>query len=772
MFGRLAALLLDNRLASLVILASVVLSISAGVAFLRAEFSASAFFASGDPESAFLAEYIEQWGDDDLLVLIIDAGGESLLTKPHLQAVDHLVATLRENPDITGVRAATTVPRVGPALAGRWIPVPLISTVPSNPEALASWRSEILSDPKYVPAMFSENGQYTAIFVQLNTDTDDLAALRPVVRRISTDATDALAGTQLSAHAAGVPALRSEILESILGDQAIIIPVASLLILVLLAHMFRSIHGVLIPAIAAGVPATMLIGTMGWLGEPIGLFNQSFFVLIPVIAVADGIHLLNRYHEETWKGDQPLNRTGRRAAIVRALAFMGMACFLTSFTTAVGFLSHTATKMPVLKMFGIYAGIGIGLAYLTVLAIIPLALSTTRIAARRPRHTGDYTERTLRGFGRFAVRRPGTSLFITAVLVVLSLAAGWQVTIDMRLTGTFEPDHPISIGNTIVDEHLGGLLTVEFALDGAPGDFEQAEVIQSIHRLERSAAGRDAIRASWGLGTLLASASSMVGGPYAVPSSQGLTNRLYALNANTGELASLVDEDASRSRMILRTRDIGAVALISLGEELQEEFSRELAEHQIEAHLTGTSYVAYRGLSRVSTDLRDSLILAFGVIGLVIAVLFRSPVLGLISLIPNMVPLMIGYGLMGVTGWLLEPAAAIVFTVALGIAVDCTIHLLARFTEELGKGRSVARANYEAVVHSGRAIAVTTVILAVGFIANGFSSFPANAVFGILGAVMVCASLFCNLLVLPAILFAVYGRDTVSKPPTTSQAFQ
>lgn len=758
MFGRLASLLLEHRLVSLAVLASLVAAVTSGVVFLTAEFSASAFFAAGDPESEYLQEYIEQWGEDDFLVLIVDAGGQTLLTNDHLRQIQDVVDIIKENPDVTAVRAATTVPRVGPALAGMWIPVPLLATVPSKPASLERWQAQILADPKYVPAFFSENGEFTSLFIQLNIGTDDLAALRPVVRRISAEAANAVRDTDLRIHAGGVPALRSEILNSILGDQAIIIPVAGVLILLMLLFMFRSIHGILIPAVAAGIPAAMLVGTMGWVGEPVGLFNQSFFVLIPVIAVADGIHLLNRYHEETWKSPQPLDNDGRYSAIVRAMTFMGMACFLTSFTTAVGFLSLTATQMPVLQKFGLFAGIGISFAYLTVLAIIPLALSTTRIQARRPRHTGDFTEQMLRGFGRFAARRPGTSLSITAVIVALSIAAGWQVTVDMRLTGTFEADHPISHGNEIMDEHLGGMLTVEFDLAGEPGSFRTAEVLNAVHEVEQLARDHEAIRATWGLGTLMASTSSMVGGPFAVPAGQSLTNRLYRLNEDTGELTSLVNEDASRSRIILRSKDIGAAALISLGEELKVEITERLSAHGISAHLTGTAYVAYRGLSRVSTDLRDSLILAFGVIGLVIAVLFRSPVLGLISLIPNMIPLMIGYGLMGVTGWLLEPAAAIVFTVALGIAVDCTIHLLARFIEERGKGRTVARANYEAVVHSGRAIAVTTAILAVGFIANGFSSFPANALFGILGAVMVCASLFCNLLVLPAILFAVYGR--------------
>ena len=176
-------------------------------------------------------------------------------------------------------------------------------------------------------------------------------------------------------------------------------------------------------------------------------------------------------------------------------------------------------------------------------------------------------------------------------------------------------------------------------------------------------------------------------------------------------------------------------------------------------HLTGTAYVAYRGINRVTLDLRNSLTVAFVVIAIIIGLLFGDVRVALISLVPNALPLLAGYALLGAMGWLLDPTPAMVFTVALGIAVDDTIHLLVRAREELRRGRGLDQAIRLSVLHSGRAVVITTVILTLGFGMNALSSFPANRTLGALGAVIMFAALLCDLLVLPALL-AAFGRGS------------
>ena len=144
-----------------------------------------------------------------------------------------------------------------------------------------------------------------------------------------------------------------------------------------------------------------------------------------------------------------------------------------------------------------------------------------------------------------------------------------------------------------------------------------------------------------------------------------------------------------------------------------------------------------------------------------ILLLFRSPRIALLSFLPNAMPLLVGYGLLGVTGWELDPAPAVVFIIALGIAVDDTIHLIVRWREELDNGRTNEEAILESVVHTGRAVTVTTIVLALGFGVNVFSSFPMMTVLAALGATVVTTALFCDLFLLPALL-VLWGSPATS----------
>jgi predicted RND superfamily exporter protein len=210
---------------------------------------------------------------------------------------------------------------------------------------------------------------------------------------------------------------------------------------------------------------------------------------------------------------------------------------------------------------------------------------------------------------------------------------------------------------------------------------------------------------------------------------------------------------------MLRLKDRGGLNTEANCEAVKAKLAELFAELPVQASLTGTPYVAYRGINRVTSDLRSSLILAFFIIAATILVLFRSGRIAAICLLPNALPLVAGYGLMGAAGWLLDPSPAIVFIVGLGIAVDDTIHLVTRWREERRRGRDPVEAIRQAVLHTGRAVTVTSVVLASGFLVNVLSSFPNMRIMGMLGAFVILAALLSDLLVLPALLARYGGKD-------------
>jgi predicted RND superfamily exporter protein len=754
MFSRLALLLVRGRSRALFVAITAFLLVLAGGARLRADFSASGFFSSGDPESTYLASYSERWNAKDPLLLVLDGNGQSLLTKDRLASLQALVDTLDADPDVGAITSMLSMPRMQRGLGGAMIPIPLTATVPEAAEGLAEWQAQVLADPRMTPTFISADGRYASVLVDLEVDTDNLTTVRPVVKRIEADVA-AVEAAGITVRVAGIPAVRADILDSIVRDQIIQVPAAIVLMAAMLWVLFRSRHGVLVPGIAAGVPALMLLGLMGWFGEPINLLNQTYLVLIPVIAVADAIHVVARFHEESISraGEGALTTESKHDAIAAAMQNMGVACLLTSLTTVVGLWSLETTNMPVLRSFGWWAGIGVAIAWFTMLVIMPLGLSFTRDAApRRDPGEPDWMRSLLDGSTRVAVRRPWTVLAASALVLAASAYYGAKVKVESRVSETLAPNHAATIGNRLVDEHLGGVLTYEVELTAPAGTFSDPKVIRALRATELDLAAHDEVRTSYSVGAVVAATSRSLGGAFDVSEDDATVAQVLGMLKGQPSLGSLVNDDASAARLLVRARDVGATRFAALGEEIAGEVDGRLAPLGIQSHLTGVSNVAYRGLSRATSDLRSSVSSTFVIIATLIGLLFRSPFLGFLSIIPNILPLAFGYGVMGLLGWGLDPAPAVVFAVVLGLSVDSTIHIFARWREEGASGLAPRPAIEQAMLHSGRAILMTTMILGVGFGLNTASTFPGNQTFGALGFVLVVSGWLSNLFVLPALL--------------------
>ncbi len=716
-FGWLADIVLRRRALSALVLAVLVLAPASGLVHLQVDFSAEAFFGTGDPALDQLHDYRERWGrDDDTMLVIVDDDGASLLDREHLRAIERVVQALEAAPNVYEVLALTQLSR--PQRRG-----PMVVSVPiaQSPPPV----EELLADRTLVPSMLSADGTLAVVLARLSVDTDDIGEVRPAVLAIE----EALQAQDfgLNLRLAGIPPSRAGVMEALVTDQMVFVPLAGALVLGICLLLFRRVHGVLVPLAAAAVPPLMTFGLMGWTGEDISIINQTFLTLLPVIAVADAVHMVTRFHEELERGAE------RIEAIRRAMRKVGAACLLTSLTTAVGFLSLLLADMGVLKSFGLYAAAGIGFAWLSVVVLVPLLLSLTW--AHPAPTEGSRIDAVLGWAAGAAVRRPWTVLSGFAVLLVGCLISGSQVVVDNHLTGMLPPDHPTSQANHVIDSQLGGLLPLDIQLDGP---VRGRAALKAMLAAEASLEEIPEVRAARSPASMAAQVSAWMGGLYALPETDGALKGIL----EDERMSALLDERGAL--MVLRVQDVGANRFAVVAAEVDRRARSILEPAGLEVTLTGTPIVAYRGVNAVTTDLRNSLAGAFVVIALLMALLFKSPRIALLSLLPNAAPLLIGYGFFGLTGWPLDPAPAVVFTVALGIAVDDTIHLLMRWREEGDITRAVR--------HSGRAVFVTSLMLTAGFGMNVFSAFPSTRSFGALGAVILVGALVSDVLLLPALL--------------------
>ncbi|NCG18797.1 MAG: MMPL family transporter, partial [Rhodobacterales bacterium] len=641
---------------------------------------------------------------------------------------------------------------------------PLFDTMPDQlGDDWQRWRDHALSNRLLVPSLISLDGTTTAILVEAKYDTSDVSAIQPLVTAVE-EVMEAYEGTHgLHLGLAGIPPVRAAFFTSFQEDTKLFVPVGAVFITISLFLIFRSFHGVLVPGLAATLPVLMVFGIMGWTGEPIGLLSQTYITLLPVIAIADAIHLVTRFHEElravTPAGTQPTHEM-RWQAIEKSASKIGAACLITSVTTAVGFLSLSVAQMPILQHFGLYASLGIFLAYGGVLFLIPMLLMFTRggpMAA--PTEDGpSRTDRLLLACADFSLERPWIVLGATAIILVGSVWFGRNVVVDNNLSHTLAESHPVSQANYRADRELGGILGLEVDLQGQEDAFKQPEVLAALLMFESWALAQPEVRQATSPATWIAMLHQATTGQYTGVDSPEAAAQFYLLAEVDPAFTRMIDADYSRARMLLTLKDEGARAFDPTVQRIDAALQTHLADVPITGAVTGTPYVAYRGINGVTHDLRNSLILAFVIITIIIAVLFRDLRTGLLCLLPNAMPLVVGYGLMGVMGWLLDPTPAVIFTVALGIAVDDTLHLMIRTREEMERGIGLKPAVRNAVLHSGRAVLITSIILIGGFGVNALSSFSATRILGMLGGTVIVTALLCDLFLLPALL-SLWGRD-------------
>jgi len=702
-FGRLAAWALAHRTVCGLALVAFVAVSCVGALRLRFDFSSATFYGDDSARLATWKAFQTRFGPDDRSLAIVaqrDAQG-GVITREAFATLDRLADELAADPEVREVHTL-----------GRIRPLPGGPTVAAIAEQLGG--SLLLSDPRAVPLWLSEDGRTTLVVVELATTSDDLFTTAATMTRIEGILAEFGESTELRLDLAGLPAVRAAFFHLTLHDQQRLVPLALGIVGLGLFLTMRNLGLVVVTGLSAAIPMIGLVGLMGWLGEPIGLLNQAYFTLLPVIIVADVLHLTLGAQREAGAGN-----LAWPDAIVRTASRVGWACVLSTVTTGVGFASLSLASMPILRSFGLYAAAAMLLALATLLVLTPWMLSFMDSPPRSATATPASHEGGLAAtLGEFALARPHLVLVCTGLVTAISVGWAARVVVDNRLSDLLLPSHPVALANARLDEVLGGSLSLELELQATPEYWRQPQGEALLDGWAAWARAQPEIRAV-------------------------ITPR---------ERAAWFAPDGT-ARLSFRLGDLGARAFLALEAEAWDRHAQQ--RDPVETRITGTTALAYHGVSQISLELRKSLWLALVTVSALIGVLFRSPRLALLSVIPNTVPVLLGYGLLGPAGIPLDPLAAVILVVVLGLAVDDTIHLLAGLQHAAtrpGGPTSVVAAMQESLRSSGKAVTVSSLVLAVGLSVNLLSSFPPLRLLGGWGALLILLAWLGDVLVLPALL--------------------
>ncbi len=556
-------------------------------------------------------------------------------------------------------------------------------------------------------------------------------------------------------HLGGLPYLRSAIVENIRSDQVILVPLTLLVCLLLLAIALRWMPGVILPIAAVGITALMVVGAMALVGEPFNVLNNIIPTLLIIIGISDSIHLIGRYREELHRTDDKLI-AGQRT--VRAMA---IACLLTSVTTAVGLASLIVSRTVMLRHFGLTAALGVMAAYVVTITFLPAILTWVKKPAKRRVNSGGNLEVGIMRMTAWVLARPWQILAFTGVLLAGATYAATLLRVDHKLLDQFDANDPVSQTTRLLEDELDGVRPLEVSLTTTePGRFYDPDLLAAVDTVATYASGRDEVLATMSQNEILRQTLFLLSedetartAPFVNPAQvQALSRLLEARAAEANPLGAWVTPARDHLRLQIKVRDVGAQATMRFITDLEGELRGALPD-DVTVTFTGEAYDGSVGTDAVVGDLLGSLFTAVVIIFLLLSLLFRSIRLGLLSIPPNVIPLVFTMAYMVARGIPLNVATVIIFSISLGLAVDGTIHVLARFREETReRGMRAHPALIRAARGTGRAIVVSSITLMAGFAVLLMSNFVPVRRFGELIAVTVAGCLFATLIVQPALL--------------------
>ena len=779
----------------------------------NADFSPQSVLTGRDDLAADMEAARRRFGAEDavLLILLMDdhprSGSDSLDEAPGVLSAEALAwqqriaAELPGLPHIEGVAGLATLQtgRMSLANFGEYETVPLVPGGPNEPPTAdeAAWVRRQLTDGR-ATGLVSADRRTAAVMAIL-----DPAARTATMTRETTDAVDALLAAHpppagLGVSVGGMPALRLAIVDGLARDTEWLFPLSGAIFLIALALAFRRPVGVIVPLLGVVCGLCWAAGLLAAGGTVFGILANVLPVLLTVVGFAAAVHLLARYGEEGAATDD------RPAAAKRAFVRTAPAVGLTMGTTAIGFGSLLSANSDAVRAFAVQAAAGlIGLGFSTLAAFGALA---ARFRPPRPPGRGVGWNPAV-PIGVRAIRRPRTTLVLGAALTLacglgaagserlgLSGAVRWEgVTIDSRMLETYDESHPAARVVRRVERDLGGVIAVETLLFAPPapgeavdpeaptGTLLEPEVYAKALSFAAEARKLPGVLSVRGYPDLYQRAIAGVrrdpsARPQA-PTGPDAADRIRQAGAlleraSPGSTAPFLTADATAGRVVVRVADVGTAATLRLAEQLNallaERFPPDDAVNNpvgVTWSLTGDGYVNAVGMDRFIRDFLWGLTGATAVIFAVIGLLFRSVRAGLIAMIPNLTPLILTLGYMWLRDLEMTAANAIVFAVGLGIAVDDTIHFLARFREETRRGGPIDDAIVGALAASGRAIVLTSALILAGLSVLLWSDFVPTRRFAELICVTLAAALIGDLVLLPAALAVFWRRTRTASAP-------
>lgn len=699
-------------------------------------------FKADNPDYHRLEQFFDEFGADDQECVIV-LQSEDLFSRESIGVLRELADGLAELPHVERVFSILDVRRPAPGPFRR-VQIPLVPRDDAEDHAFQQLRDRALKHPLIAGRLVSKDGRTMLLSARLAGEALSSAEIRPAVENIQSVLDRCIDGSGIHASMTGLPQLRIDIYHCVRREEIRFTLMGAIAAIAIAGYLFRRPVAVVIVSAPPLIGTLWTMGALGLVGEPINMFNSILPVLVMVVGFTDSVHFMMGIRRGLDDGLSPVD------AAKMSLRHLFLPCFLTSLTTAVGFGSLVVAQIDVIQRFGVACAAGAMLNFLAVVPLVPLLASTRlgKYVAAGDSHvaTETHAHRWLYDMVGWIARHARW----TAALAFL-VTSGLLLLV-MRL----EPDNSIYNGIpdgsasyeslSHCDEVFGGALYSYVIVEWPDGqDLGSPQVIRALADVHRVLGQQPELGMPFSVLNVLLALPHRKNRP---------TTAVKYLDKVPAEVADrLFRRDFRKAVVNIQTPDRGARAMSPVYATLENELESLQAEYPgFEMQLTGSTVVMSRNVNLMIVDLSRSLALAAAVIFIVMTISFRSARLGLLSVLPNVFPLVCAAGVLLLRGGALELAAVTTFSICLGIAIDDTIHLISRYRLEKDGAPDRVTAVQHAAGKVGSALIVTTLTLVGGFGAGLISDLPAIRLFSLLSCIALIAALVAAVLVLPALL--------------------
>lgn len=742
----------------------ILITIIMGSAIFKLEIDPSmeTLFIKSAPEYKYYRAYSEKYGSDQMIAVAMST--TDLFTMANLTQLNRMTEAIAKFDNAERVLSLANAMSIRPKLIGIKIE-PLFKDVLEGGRPLEDLKQEVLASELYVGNLVSVDGKVATILIHLKPAGKNVELGGTFIRKLRGFlAKETRPGVKF--YVAGSPVEQYDFINLIRRDQFIFVPLIAILLILTTFVIYRNLNCVILAMAIVFMTLIWSIGTIAILGKQLNLMTSLLAPVIMIVSVINSIYLMNAYFEIR------LHQPSLKKAVSMTIERLGEPCFLTHMTAMLGFLSLTITPVPAIQSFGIFAAVGTFYSFVVEMLLTPILMPILPYRSKHEVTEEQMAHRVLVGFlENLDFHWKWLILGITVLVVAFSWQGIRQIEVDTNIVKQMKPDLPLAVSTRFIDEHLTGVYSLNFVLRRKnDGSFIDYQTLRKVDEFKDFLEANPAISKVNSITTVIKKiheAREDDAAAYKIPESESDLKRYIEGIVKSGdpEAVKLLSPDVKEIRLEARMRAVGTTEGAQLEKDARAFLEKNLRD--FEYHITGSVVL----LGKMAKDLVNQQLESFGFaflsIVILIVIIFRSFRLALLAAIPNLIPILAVYGLMGYSKIELSTPTAMISSIVLGLVVDASIQFLYRFRHEFRIHGQYLQALHTTYQTTGHSMVVSTLILVIGFASSVFASFKPTIHFGVLTSLTIFLALVCTVVVLPVCLLILrpFGRSKLFSWP-------